>query len=402
MNSLESQILLISIPFTYGFVGWVTNWLALKMTFYPLRFWGIPPFFGWQGIIPRKADKIGSKFVEVITERLLNVKDLVLKLDPNLAEKEILPSLEPIIQKATTQFANSIDPNLWNQIPAIIREEILLKIKRESGNIVKKVIKDLQVDIDSKLDIKNVVYRRLTGENVKIIVEMFQEVGGPEFKFIEKSGFIFGFLLGLVQMVFWYFFPLAWTLPVQGIIVGYLTNYLAIEMIFRPLEPKVYFGKFKYQGLFLKRQKEVSQAFAKIVSEKILSPKNILEELLYGKAAVLLIEEIREQIAVQVDRLATITKPVILASGKWGKYEEARLHIAHELTEATIQNAHELEGYIGQTLKLEEVISEKMILMPPREFETILRSAFQEDEFLLILIGATLGAIVGASQILIL
>jgi uncharacterized membrane protein YheB (UPF0754 family) len=49
-----------SIPVTCGFIGWVTNWLALKMTFYPLRFIGIPPVLGWQGIIPRKAAKIAG------------------------------------------------------------------------------------------------------------------------------------------------------------------------------------------------------------------------------------------------------------------------------------------------------------------------------------------------------
>lgn len=399
---LPAWFAILSIPFTYGFVGWFTNWVALKMTFYPIRFYGIPPIFGWQGIIPRKANKIGAKFVEVITEKLLNVHDLVKKIDAVVAEKEILPSLEPIIREATIDFANSIDPQLWQKMPEFIRDEIIIKIKRESGNIVRKVIYDLQKDIYSRLDVKNLVYSKLTGQNVTIIVEMFQKVGGPEFTFIERSGFFFGFLLGLIQMVFWYFLPIPWTLPIQGVIVGYLTNYIAIEMIFRPLEPKFFFAKFQYQGLFLKRQKEVSASFAKIVAEKILSPANILDELLYGKAADILLEDIRKEIANQVDKIATITKPAILASGKWKHYEEARVRIAHNLTAATVSNAKELEAYLFETLALEKTITEKMIALPPMDFESILRSAFQEDELLLILIGAVLGALVGASQLFIL
>jgi uncharacterized membrane protein YheB (UPF0754 family) len=391
-------IVIAQIPFTYGFIGWFTNWVALKMTFYPISFWGIPPFLGWQGIIPRKANKIGTKFVEVITEKLLNLNDLVQKVDAVVAEKEIMPSLEPIILDATIEFANGIEPNLWTKIPKIIQDEILAKVKKGSGTIIRNIIFDLHKDINSRLDIKNLVYRKLTGSNVSLIVEMFQKVGGPEFLFIERSGFIFGFLLGLLQMVFWYLWPIPWTLPLQGVLVGYLTNYLAIEMIFRPLEPKQYLA-WKYQGLFLKRQPEVSSAFAKIVSEKILSPSNILEELLYGKAADLLLEDIQAQISTQIDKIATITKPLILASGKWKHYEESRMQIARSLTEATIVNAKELEGYLFQTLDLEKTMTTKMIHLPPKDFESILRSAFQEDELLLIIIGAMLGAVVGLAQL---
>ena len=30
----------LSIPIIAALIGWSTNWLALKMTFYPLEFWG--------------------------------------------------------------------------------------------------------------------------------------------------------------------------------------------------------------------------------------------------------------------------------------------------------------------------------------------------------------------------
>jgi hypothetical protein len=36
--------------------------------------------------------------------------------------------------------------------------------------------------------------------------------------------------------------------------------------------------------------------------------------------------------------------------------------------------------------------------LTPEEFESVLRSAFQEDELLLILVGAVLGALVGLGQ----
>ncbi|WP_108978200.1 DUF445 domain-containing protein [Leptospira ryugenii] len=387
------------IPFTYGFVGWVTNWLALKMTFYPIRFWGIPPYLGWQGIIPRKAHKMASKSVDVITGRLMNVQEVFQKIDPVRAEAEFLPSLERSIDDSLDEFARAIDPKIWESLPKLVKEEIQFKIRRESGYTIRKVIRNLQSDINSLFDVKALVLKKLSGDNVSLVVELFQEVGAPEFKFIERSGFYFGFLLGLGQMVFYFFFPIWWTLPLQGVIVGYLTNYLALEMIFRPLHPKSILGLFTYQGLFLKRQNEVSRLYAKLVSKKILTAKNIMEELVFGKAAEELLKLVRDSIEKQVDHLSTIAKPILFATGKLPEYETAKAVISARLSEHAIGNASQLENYLGEALDLEKTMGDKMANLPPEEYESILRSAFQEDEMLLILVGAALGAVVGFLQI---
>lgn len=389
---------LLIIPFTYGFVGWVTNWLALKMTFYPLRFVGIPPYLGWQGIIPRKAHKMASKSVDVITERLLNIQEVFAKVDPKRAEKVFLPAMESSIRYTMKEFSDSIDPKLWEMMPDLVKEEIYHKVKRESGHTIRKVIRKLQKDINSLFDVKALVLKKLSGENVGLVVEIFQKVGGPEFLFIERSGFYFGFLLGLIQMVIMIVYPVLWTLPVQGIIVGYLTNYLALEMIFRPLFPKKFLGLFTYQGLFLKRQNEVSRLYAKLVSEKILTPKNILQELIFGKASSEISGIIESEIIKHVDDVSTLAKPILFMTGKINDFESAKERIATSMAANAIESSFHFEEYLGEALELEKMMGDRMSSLPPNEFESILRSAFQEDEMLLILVGAALGALVGWFQ----
>jgi uncharacterized membrane protein YheB (UPF0754 family) len=50
----------LSMPFVAAFVGWSTKIVALEMIYRPLEFKGIGPI-GWQGIVPRRAGKVGSK-----------------------------------------------------------------------------------------------------------------------------------------------------------------------------------------------------------------------------------------------------------------------------------------------------------------------------------------------------
>jgi len=390
------------IPFTYGFVGWVTNWLALKMTFYPLRFWGIPPYLGWQGIIPRKAHKMASKSVDVITERLLNIREVFLRVDPKRTEKEFLPVLETAIQESMEEFIRHLEPKLWEMTPAAIREEIYLKVRRESGSTIRLVVTDLQKNIDSLFDVKALVLKKLSGDNVGLVVEMFQQVGAPEFRFIERSGLYFGFLLGLVQVGIWFLFPVWWTLPLQGVAVGYLTNYLALEMIFRPLEPKKILGLFPYQGLFLKRQREVSLLYAQLVASKILTPRNIMQELIFGKATERIFAIIRQAVTNQMDNMTNLAKPYLFAMGKWDDYESVKERITAKMSALAVERSDTLEAYLGEALALEKIMGERMSALPAPEFESILRSAFQEDEMLLILVGAVLGAMVGWLQIFLL
>eukprot|EP00439_Symbiodinium_sp_Y106_P000611 s9073_g1.t1 len=53
-----------------------------------------------------------------------------------------------------------------------------------------------------------------------------------ELEFLVNSGLSFGFFLGIFQMILWICFPNNWVLPVGGALVGYITNWVAIKLIF--------------------------------------------------------------------------------------------------------------------------------------------------------------------------
>ncbi len=398
-NQNENLVGLLMMPFTYGFVGWFTNWLALKMTFYPIKFWGIyPPFLGWQGIIPRKAHKMASKSVDIITGRLLKIEEVFDKIDPVGIEKELKPLIEQMIEESTRDVIDQINPLLWDKMPDGLKAEIFKSARSQVPEAFKNIVSDIRMNILQVFDLKGMVLRKLSGDNVVLVVDMFQSIGKPEFKFIEKSGLYFGLLLGMAQIVAWVLYPMGWTLPVQGIIVGYLTNYLALEMIFRPYYEKKYLGVFKYQGLFLKRQDQVSRQYSAFVAKHILNARNILEEILYGKAADAVFNIIRNSAIKSVENTASIAKPFISLTVGDEKYRNMRKTIVTRMMEMAPQSIEQLEGYVGVKMDLEDTMYERMRKLTPEEFESVLRSAFQEDELLLILVGAVLGAMVGLGQ----
>lgn len=228
------------------------------MIFYPIEYLGVDikrwpetplGFMGWQGIVPCKTNKMSRRLVDIITEKLLSLKEAFGRLDaPKLAEL-----LEPSVAQCIEQDA------AWG--------EIWISLTRpQLRTVLIELVKEMQRDIESLLDLKQVVSSAFLRDKV-LLGELFQKAGRKELEFLVNSGLSFGFFLGIFQMILWICFPNNWVLPVGGALVGYITNWVAIKLIFDPVEPtKV--GPFVFQGLFEKRQVEVSEEFSEFLDRK--------------------------------------------------------------------------------------------------------------------------------------
>src|SRR3972149_9128111 len=66
--------------------------------------------------------------------------------------------------------------------------------------------------------------------------------------------------------------------PVVGAIIGWITNYVAIKLLFRPHLPVKIFG-YKFPGLIPKRRKEIARSIARTIEREILSSEDVASML---------------------------------------------------------------------------------------------------------------------------
>lgn len=205
----------VTIPVVAAVVGYGTNWVGVKMIFYPIEFFGINirrwpetplGLAGWQGIVPCKTGKMSRRLVDIITEKLLSLKEAFSRLDPvQLAER-----LEPSVAAAIEHDA------AWG--------EVWISLTRpQLRTVLVQLVKDMQAEIESLLDLRQVVSSAFLKDKV-LLGELFQKAGRKELEFLVNSGLSFGFFLGIFQMLLWICFPNNWVLPVGGALVGYITN----------------------------------------------------------------------------------------------------------------------------------------------------------------------------------
>ena len=227
---------LLSIPLISAIVGWLTNYLAVKMMFYPIEFVGIKPFFGWQGLIPAKRRQMAEIEVELVLGKLLSVEELAQRLDADELTKAIERRLSQVIRKVINDVMAESAPQLWAALPVQGKNLVYQRIENDIPNVVHKMVDDFQHNVSEILDIKELVVEQLVNAP-ELVNEIFLTAGSKEFPFIVRSGLYFGFLFGLPTMVFWYLFQASWILPLGGLLVGYATNWIAIKIIFEPKRP---------------------------------------------------------------------------------------------------------------------------------------------------------------------
>jgi len=109
-------LIYLSMPFVAAFVGWSTKIVALEMIYRPLEFKGIGPI-GWQGIVPRRAGKVGSKTIELLTSNLLKPEELLERIDAAEAVEALRAPLVQAVDEISRDLAEEIRPGLWDSLP---------------------------------------------------------------------------------------------------------------------------------------------------------------------------------------------------------------------------------------------------------------------------------------------
>ena len=389
--------LYISIPFISGIIGYVTKVVAIQMMFSPMEFVGIKPFFGWQGIVPRKAEKMAMISVDLMTSKLIKPSEIFARLDPQRIAKEIEVPMMAAAEDIVRDVAQQYQPGLWEGMPEFARQKIIARVKAESPAVVAAIMQEVKNNTDKYFDIKHMVLTNLMKDKA-LLNDIFKKVGKQEFRFFSNAGFYFGFGIGLIQMVCWLLFKQPWMLPAFGGFVGFFSDWIALQMMFRPQLPTKFMG-ITFQGLFLKRQKEVAADYAALISKQLLTPANMMEELFRGAFSDRIMELVHKNVKRLVDEQAGVARPLVVYAVGSQRYIEMKNVVADRILQKMPETMKYVETYAEDAMDVRNTLVNRMQDLTPQEFEGMLRPAFKEDEWSLIAVGAILGFLVGEAQI---
>lgn len=392
----SKPLLYATLPVTAALVGYVTNVLAIKMMFLPIRFIGIPPYLGWQGIIPSKSGKMAAIAVDTITRHLITVDEIFSRIDPERLARELEAPLTAAVEEIADEVMNAHYPRLWVSLPEAVRIRLTRRLQEDVPAVVRDITRDVRTHVHEVFNLKDMVVTKLLRERT-LINRIFLETGHAEFRFIGHSGLYFGFLFGLIQTLIYTVIQSPWQLPLAGLLVGYATNWIALYLIFNPRQPRR-FGPWTFQGLFMKRQAEVARDYGNLVADEILTPANIIEAILKGPQADRVVALIQRHVQRSLDAQVGFAGRLAPIAFGGERYASAQAEAIQQLLDRLPLNLRRVEPYAADAMDIRNTLVTRLQGLPPDDFEAMLRPAFKEDEWLLIAVGAALGFLVGVGQ----
>ncbi|MEV5650576.1 DUF445 domain-containing protein [Nocardia sp. NPDC052254] len=393
----EHWLLYCSIPLVAALIGWTTKLVAVEMLCRPLEFRGIRPWFGWQGVIPKAAPRMATIAVDLMFSRLIDPKEILGRIDVAELTTTLREPLDEAVAHTVDELMMRYEPRLWVTMPQFAREALIRRVQRDVPDLIDEIVTDLRTNLDQIMDLRAIAIDTLVTDKA-LLVEMVRRVGHHELRFIVRSGLLFGTLLGFVQMFTWALTHSSWLMPLFGGFTGLVTDWLALQMIFRPVRPWKIFGRIGWQGLFHKRREQVCVDYGDLIATEILTPAKMLEAVLNGERSDRLASILARRMDEFIDSQSAPAQPLVtLVAGD--TIARVKREIAPEMLAYIRSAAAGFEDHAMRTLDLRSLVIEKTRQLTDDEYEGLLRPAFKQDEWKLVAIGGVLGFLVGELQV---
>lgn len=209
LNLLMNYLLLIQfilIPLISAFIGWFTNWVAIKMLFHPKdpkRILGIT----FHGIFPKRQKKFAEKLGKMISAEFLSFEDIAEKI----ANPQNLKKLMPMIEDHVDKFLRN---KLSDEMPFLslfIGDKTIASLKRifmqELEILFPQLMKSYAGHLQEELDLEMIVTEKVSAFSSDKLENILYQIMSKEFRFVEILGGVIGFIIGILQVLITFLFP---------------------------------------------------------------------------------------------------------------------------------------------------------------------------------------------------
>ena len=181
-----------------GAIGWITNWVAIKMLFRPHREINFG-LFKIQGLIPKRKAEIGGGIANIIQNELISVKDVISNIDREEFSKRLNKLIDEVLNK-------NLKKKVKEKFP-FLQVFFTDKVAKDIGNAIKSIIMENQEKIfeifsnyaEENIDFEIIISDKISNFSLDKLEEIITLLAKKELKHIEVIGAVLGMIIGAVQ-----------------------------------------------------------------------------------------------------------------------------------------------------------------------------------------------------------
>jgi len=193
-------MLIYTLPLIGALIGWLTNYIAIKMLFHPrdeVRILFIPI----QGIFPKRQKEFARKLGQVVSEELISAEEVTAHLKEKATSEEILNHIAMRLEEGITSRLPRAFPMLAMLMSGDMADKIKGFLLEQIGSLNEELIDKLSGELEEELDVHRIVEEKVAAFSSDKLEEILFAIMQREFKFVEMVGAVLGFLIGVAQIL---------------------------------------------------------------------------------------------------------------------------------------------------------------------------------------------------------
>ena len=184
-------------------------------------------------------------------------------------------------------------------------------------------------------------------------------------------------------------------LAIIGGLIGYITNVIAIKLIFRPINPiKIPILNIEIIGMIPKRKTEIATNIAKVVEEQFISVDEITDNIITEQDKQHLIDYIKVRVKLILSEKMTLI-PSTIRNLVQNYVSEI---IEDEIREGIDELSEEMIIKTKNRINIKEIIENKINELDLYELETIILQIVKNELRHIEVLGLILGFFIGIVQ----
>ena len=191
--------ILYALPIISALIGWITNYLAVKMLFhpkFPLKILGV----SIHGVFPKRQKQIAKKLGDLVANELFSISDLKVEVESMIATEETMDLIGKKIEKTIRNKLVQNFPMLSMFLTDEMVEKVTNLFKAELQVFLIETAQGIGSKIEEKISIEEIVREKVEAFSTDKLEEILYSIMKKEFRFIEITGAILGFLIGCIQV----------------------------------------------------------------------------------------------------------------------------------------------------------------------------------------------------------
>ncbi len=191
-------------PFVCAIIGWLTNFVAVKMLFRPKK-----PIncllFKIQGIFPKRQKALAENLGKTIEKNLISHDDIQKVINDESFHKGFIDIAGKKIDDFINVKISTINPMIATFLSDDLKKKIKSVLMDELEEMVPEFLEKAASELESRVVFSDLVREKVEAFDSSKIEEILFSVMKKEFKFIEIIGGVLGFFIGIIQSLIFYY-----------------------------------------------------------------------------------------------------------------------------------------------------------------------------------------------------